>query len=178
MIFGNFTWHRLPCSSNSKEAMQETQAQSLGQEDPREKGIAVHSSILAWRIPWTVEPGKLQSVGSQRVRYDWVTNTTWHKGIKSSLKDVYVSYPVEMPCFPSSFCDKQLNLAMIFFERGRIKALWPSLKILCLELVEKQRFLGVSVAQWIALWISGDYIFLQKVSANIFYWNIGDVQYN
>ena len=46
-------------------AMQETLVQSLGQEDPLEKGMATHSSILAWRIPWTEEPGGLQSMGSQ-----------------------------------------------------------------------------------------------------------------
>ena len=48
-------------------AMQETQAQSLGQEDPLEEGMAMHSSILAWRIPWAEEPGGLQSMGSHRV---------------------------------------------------------------------------------------------------------------
>ena len=47
-------------------AMQETWVQSLGQEDPLEKGMATHSSILAWRIPWTKEPGGLLSMGSQR----------------------------------------------------------------------------------------------------------------
>ena len=46
-------------------AMQETQVQSLGGEDPLEKGMAPHSSILAWRIPWTEEPGGLQSIESQ-----------------------------------------------------------------------------------------------------------------
>ena len=46
-------------------AMQETQVQSLGQEDPPEKGMATHSSILAWEIPWTEEPGGLQSMGFQ-----------------------------------------------------------------------------------------------------------------
>ena len=51
-------------------AMKESQAQSLGQEDPLEKGMATYSSMLAWRIPWTEEPGGLQSTGSQRVRYD------------------------------------------------------------------------------------------------------------
>ena len=51
-------------------AMQETQLQSLGQKDPLKKGMATHSSILAWRIPGTEEPGGLQSKGSQRVRYD------------------------------------------------------------------------------------------------------------
>ena len=48
--------------------MQETQVKSLGQEDPLEKGLSNHFSILAWRIPWTEEPGGLQSVGSQKVR--------------------------------------------------------------------------------------------------------------
>ena len=50
--------------------MQETWVQFLGQEDPLEKGIATHSSILAWRIPWTEEPGGLQSMRSQRVGQD------------------------------------------------------------------------------------------------------------
>ena len=57
-------------------AMQGTRVQSLGQEDPLEKGMAIHSSILAWRIPWTEGPGGLQSVRSQRVGHDWATNTT------------------------------------------------------------------------------------------------------
>ena len=51
-------------------AMQETWVQSLGQEDPLEKELATHSSILAWKIPWTEEPGGLQSIGSQRVGHD------------------------------------------------------------------------------------------------------------
>jgi len=50
-------------------AMQETQVRSLGQEDPLEKEMATRSSIFAWRIPWTEEPGRLQSVGLQRVGY-------------------------------------------------------------------------------------------------------------
>ena len=55
--------------------MWETQVQSLGQEDHPEKGMATRSNILAWRIPWTEEPGGLQSMGLQRVGHDWVTNT-------------------------------------------------------------------------------------------------------
>ena len=47
-------------------AMQETKFRSLGQEDPLEKGMATHSSILAWRVPWTEEPGGLQTMGLQR----------------------------------------------------------------------------------------------------------------
>ena len=50
-------------------AMQETQVQFLGWKDPLEMGMAIHFSILAWRIPWTEEPGRLQSMGSPRVRY-------------------------------------------------------------------------------------------------------------
>ena len=51
-------------------AMQETWAPSLGQKDPLEEEMATHSSILAWKIPWTEEPGGLQFMGSQRVRHD------------------------------------------------------------------------------------------------------------
>ena len=50
--------------------MQETWVQSLGGEDPLEKGMAIHSSILAWRISWAEEPGRLQSVASQRAGRD------------------------------------------------------------------------------------------------------------
>ena len=50
--------------------MQETQVQFLGQEDPLEKGMATHSNILTWRIPWTEKSGGLQSMGSLRVRHD------------------------------------------------------------------------------------------------------------
>ena len=60
-------WYRMV---KNLPAMQETQVQSLGWEDPLEKGMAIHSSVLAQRIPWTEEPGELQSMGSQRVRQD------------------------------------------------------------------------------------------------------------
>ena len=59
--------------SNNLPAMQETQetwVQSLGREDPQEEGMATHSSMLAWKIPWTEEPGGLPSMGLQRVRYN------------------------------------------------------------------------------------------------------------
>ena len=57
-------------SVKSLPAIQETQVQSPGQEDPLEKEMATHSSIFAWRIPWTEEPGGLQSMDSQRVGHD------------------------------------------------------------------------------------------------------------
>ena len=61
-----------PSGSDGKilPAIKETRVQSLGQEDPLEKGMATHSSIFAWRFPWTEEPGRLQSTESQRVRHN------------------------------------------------------------------------------------------------------------
>ena len=56
-------------------AMQETRVRSLDQEDSLEKEMATHSSILTWEIPWAEEPGRLQSVGSQRVKHNGATNT-------------------------------------------------------------------------------------------------------
>ena len=55
---------------NHLSPLQETWVQYLGQEDPLEKVMATHSSILAWRIPWTEDPGRLKSMGSQRVQHD------------------------------------------------------------------------------------------------------------
>ena len=57
-------------SDDSLPAVWETWVRYLGQEDPLEKGMATHSSILAWRIPWTEEPGGLQSMGPEGVRHD------------------------------------------------------------------------------------------------------------
>ena len=75
----------LPCAAKAipsrmriKEnlpAMQETWVWFLGWEDPLVKEMATHSSIIAWKSPWTEEPGELQPVGSQRVGHDWVTDT-------------------------------------------------------------------------------------------------------
>ena len=67
-------------------AMWETWVPSLGWEDPLEKEMATHSSTLAWKIPWTEEPCRLQSMGSQRVRHDWATSlhfTSYHVGSQS-----------------------------------------------------------------------------------------------
>ena len=71
-------------------AMQETQVWSLGWEDPLEKEMATHSSNLAWKIPWTEEPGRLQSMGSQRV-IDWFADIeeSLHPWDKAHLVMVY-----------------------------------------------------------------------------------------
>ena len=70
-------------------ATQKTWIWSLGREDPLEKGMTTHSSILAWRIPWTQEPGGLQSMGLQRVGHDWVTNTL-------TLREAWVWSPTHL----------------------------------------------------------------------------------
>ena len=66
--------------------MQEMQVPSLVQEDPLEKGMATHSSILAWKISWTEEPGELQSMGSPRVGNDLVTKQQMHKISQEAAK--------------------------------------------------------------------------------------------
>ena len=57
--------------------MRESQVLSLGWEDPLEKEMAIHSRTIAWKIPWTEEPGRLQPMGSQRVRHDWATSLSF-----------------------------------------------------------------------------------------------------
>ena len=68
-------WSLVAQMVKNLHAMQETQGQSLGQEDLLEEGMATYCSILVWRIPWTEEPGGLQSIMLQRVGQDSVTNT-------------------------------------------------------------------------------------------------------
>ena len=66
-------------------AMQETQVQSLGQKDPLEKGMVTHFNILAWRIPWTEESGRLQSMGLQRVGNDWAHKQTSNNCVRGTV---------------------------------------------------------------------------------------------
>ena len=73
-------------------AMRETWVQSMGQEDPLEKEMATHSSILAWRIPWTEEPGGLQSTGSQRVGHDRATSLSLSLGCFIDLFIVFIYF--------------------------------------------------------------------------------------
>ena len=77
--------------------MQETVVQFLDQEDPLEKEMATHSSILTWKIPQTEEPGGLQSMGSQRVRHDWVTKHT--QAIFSKIIQI-LKHNGHLPRFP------------------------------------------------------------------------------
>ena len=90
--------------------MQDTQVGFLGQEDPLEIGMATHSNILAWRIPWTEEPGRLQSMGSQRVGYNQSDLACTHASFDNQKRlqtvpnvprgeEMGNSLPVENPCF-------------------------------------------------------------------------------
>ena len=68
--------------------MRETWVRSLGHEDPLEKKMAPHSSTIAWKIPWTEEPGRLQSMGSQRVGHDWATPLSYNKYMQTKYHGV------------------------------------------------------------------------------------------
>ena len=71
--------------------MQDTQVWSLGWEETLEKGMVTHSSILAWKIPWTEEPGTLQSMGSQRVRHTWATEQQYSIVLVHHILPIYSS---------------------------------------------------------------------------------------
>ena len=108
----------------SLRAMQKTQVWSLGQEDPLEKEMVIHFSTLAWKIPWTEEPGRLQPMGSQRVRHDWATLLSFF---------LVTSYMIikRWPWLPG------LPWLRFHFVRERLWFLWvhccfiPSLRALC-----------------------------------------------
>ena len=87
----DLSFHMVAQMVKSLPAMQETRVQSLDQEDPLEEGMATHSSILAWRIPWTEEPGRLQSLGLQRVRHNWAANNLTYRFEIDS--DINYEYP-------------------------------------------------------------------------------------
>ena len=82
--------------------MKEIWVWSLGQKNPLEKRMATHSSIFSWRIPWTEEPGRLQSMGSKRVRHDWVTDTSEHM--------LFRAIGLDWKCFPGDSDGKSICL--------------------------------------------------------------------
>ena len=97
MIFTFYWLHSLVAQMvKNLPAKQETWVWSLSQEDPLEKGMAIHCSILAWRIPWIEEPGGLQSTGLQRVRHDWATNKLSHSYKRCSLFELCSLSPVRI----------------------------------------------------------------------------------
>ena len=84
-------------------AVQQTRVQSPVQEDPLEKGTPTHSTILAWRIPWTKEPGRLQSKGLQRVGHEWATNTVSERLTFLQDHPVLVTYRAMSICWDFFF---------------------------------------------------------------------------
>ena len=88
-------------------AVQETRVWSLGWEYPLEKEMASHSSILAWKISWTEEPGGMQSMGSQRVGHDWAANTNTNKGVRNFEK-ISLKEMCSFALSPSCCYDKDL----------------------------------------------------------------------
>ena len=114
----------LPDSSAGKESTcnagdrreKEKRVQSLGQEDPLREEMATHSIILAWKIPWTEEPGGLQSKGSQRIRHDWETEHTCREVSMSqclSRDSFFICKRLELCTFPVTFSAKALGLLLL-----------------------------------------------------------------
>ena len=87
-------------------AMRQTRVRSLGWEDPLEKEMATHSSTLAWKIPWTEEPGRLQSMGLQRVGHDWATSL--------SLSFKYIKGVFAVRCLGNLHLIYNKNILLIF----------------------------------------------------------------
>ena len=113
-------------------ATRETWVQSLGQEDPLKKEMATHSSILAWRIPWTEEPGGVQSMGSQRVGHDRATCTSlWVLGSLFLGKDFLVPTWDGSPCYKTErnmcerwhFCSLPLRIHTLCSRRWPLREL-------------------------------------------------------
>ena len=92
------------------------QVQSLGQEDPLEEGMATHSSILAWRISWTEESGRLQYIRSQRVRHDW-SDLAWHMTWDTKNFTCFPKRVLIHICFSHSL---GINFLIIFYYKFMI----------------------------------------------------------
>ena len=100
--------------------MQEIWVRFLGQEDPLEKRMATHSSILAWKIPRMEEPGGLQSLGSQRVRHDWTANThhicrIWKNDTNEHIYKTETDWQTSLSMIISRSCRVAANGIISFF---------------------------------------------------------------
>jgi len=92
----NFKMYSMAQTVKCLPAMWATRARSLAREDPLEKEMATHSSTLAWKIPWTEEPCRQQSMGSQRVRHDWVTSVLHHSLKFSEHRSSYIDFTYDI----------------------------------------------------------------------------------
>ena len=131
------------CDSGVKNltAVQETRVRSPCQEDPLEKEMATHSSILAWRIPWTEEPGRLQPMGSQGVRSDLVTKQQQQQQQSIILSMNCIgkqhSYIPGIPCMPQSIIYSKVveNRSFWSFMYLRSKLSEKVLNTICLTIL-------------------------------------------
>ena len=124
---------RLPRWLSGKESTCQMWVWSLGQEDTPERGMATHSSILAWRIPWTEEPGGLQFMGSQRVKYDWACMHLHDKYIQANLGGIVGSVP--------DHCNKVsiLSLKTFFFLLSIYKIMFILLSLVYNSTISKNK---------------------------------------
>ena len=114
--------------------MQETRVRSLGWEDLLEKEMAAHSSILAWKIPWMADPGRLMSMGSQRVGHDWATSAGLLKKKESSIKTstfALFTMPKPLTLQITMNCGKLLK-------RWEYQTTWPTSWEICIQVKKQQ----------------------------------------
>ena len=129
-------------------AMQETQVQSLGREDPLEKGMATHSSILPWRIPWTEEPGRLQSTELQPVSHDRVINPfRKDKLMEGSSSGMGTCFSASLT-FQCSLGPLELSLTDPDWQHysGILPGLWPQKDLLPLSHTAQRKGQRLSIA--------------------------------
>ena len=110
-LFGNC--QVLLVNIGSLPAMRETRVWSLGWEDPLEKEMATHSSTLAWKIPWTEEPGRLKSMGSQRVGHDWATSLLIILDLLGHLS-------------PTTLSEGYIRIKVRFWPNSWLNEFWPN----------------------------------------------------
>ena len=143
---------------------------SLGWEHPLEKGMATHSSILAWRIPWREEPGRLQSMGSQRVMHDWATFTSlfrstahWKKKFFffSSMSHLYIldDNPLSFASFTNIFSHSIGFCILLVFPFGLPKPL---------NLIRSHLFIFAFISFALGDWSKK--ILVQFMVKNVFSW--------
>ena len=133
-------------------AMRETWVRSLGREDPLEKEMATHSSTPAWKIPWTEEPGRLQSMGSQRVGHDWATSL---QGYFYDLLFVCL-YPAEIMkvCVYHTF-PKKRKIEFLFYAPWTGNYFVKTSSLYCICISGHQKCLRFNLPPWLECFFTG-----------------------
>ena len=139
-------------------AMQETQVWSLDLEDPLEKGMTTCSSILAWRIPWTEEPGRLQSMGFQRVEDDWVTNTHIDILKIDTLKYLINILKIWSKQRDNLACQKSLSPNLCFSAKCFTVPFYTS----CFKAVQKGKGPQMVISFWSLVWSLNEFPHCQE----------------